>query len=90
MIKKNRIILPLFLKITQNYTTNHNNNQNITKFYILNSQFSNLIALINHYTVKPALVTTSIKQLPALCDLKFTFPVHFISFKLLFSDHRLM
>ena len=80
MIKKNKIILPLVLKITQTYKTNHNNNQNIKTFYILNSQFSHLIALINHYTVKPALVTTSIKQLPLLCDLNFNFPSQCISY----------
>jgi hypothetical protein len=36
---------------------------------------------INHtYTVKPALVTTSIKQYLVLCDLNLNFPltVHFI------------
>ena len=39
-------------------------------------------------TVKPALVTTSIKQLPVLCDLNCYFPsVYFISIKPVLSYH---
>jgi hypothetical protein len=36
--------------------------------------------IIYGYTVKPALVTTSIKQQLILCDLNFDFPLQCISY----------
>ena len=44
---------------------------------LLNVAFSNFSD-----TVKPALVTTSIKQWLVLCDLNFNFPLQWISYQL--------